>query len=295
MGEVNEPLPAQYGVSSSCAWASIRARCWPVTSGDGYTVIGDAVNVAARLQAAARPGNVTVGERDLPRDAARRSTTCPAGAAGAEGQGRAGAGLGGADRPTSEHTAGAAARRPAQAPLVGRSDELAAAADLLARVARKRGPHLATVIGEAGVGKSRLLRQFELDLQGATRRRWCAADAACRMARASSTGRSARLFAASAGSSTAIPPALAWAKLLARLGRAARRPRLRQPSPRRAKTAVIGRLLGIEAPEDAAASQSRGGRPARARSVLRGRALLCGGAGARGAAGARVGGHPLGR
>jgi Cdc6-like AAA superfamily ATPase len=47
---------------------------------------------------------------------------------------------------------------------VGRAAELAQLHDLLARVQRKRGPHLATVIGDPGVGKSRLVRQFEQEL-----------------------------------------------------------------------------------------------------------------------------------
>src|SRR5437899_12943073 len=33
------------------------------TVGEAYTVIGDAVNVASRLQASASPGTITVGER----------------------------------------------------------------------------------------------------------------------------------------------------------------------------------------------------------------------------------------
>ena len=45
------------------------------------------------------------------------------------------------------------------APLVGRGDELAQLHDLIERVARKRSPHLVTVIGEAGVGKTRLLQR----------------------------------------------------------------------------------------------------------------------------------------
>ena len=95
---------------------------------------------------------------------ARRSTTARSRAAGAQGQDRAGARVGGACGRRSGR------RRPprrlrADTPLVGRASELAQLHDLLARVQRKRGPHLATVIGDPGVGKSRLLRQFEQELQ----------------------------------------------------------------------------------------------------------------------------------
>ena len=62
--------------------------------GDGYTVIGDVVNVASRLQAAARPGTVTVGEATFRADP-RLGRLRAARAARPEGQGGAGAGLGG--------------------------------------------------------------------------------------------------------------------------------------------------------------------------------------------------------
>src|SRR4029077_20047731 len=59
---------------------------------------------------------------------------------------------------------GALATAAPRAPFVGRRAELAQLRDVLARVERRRGTHLATIIGEPGVGKSRLLRRFEHDL-----------------------------------------------------------------------------------------------------------------------------------
>ena len=60
----------------------------------------------------------------------------------------------------AEHAVGRLA--PArESPLVGRSEELAALETLYGRVVQESTPHLVTLVGEAGVGKTRLLREFE--------------------------------------------------------------------------------------------------------------------------------------
>jgi len=130
--------------------------------GDSYTVIGDPVNVAARLQSAGRPGSVTVGEQTwlATREAIEYVPLSPLS-------------LKGKSEPVAAWEAvRALARRAAQAaregqdsPLVGRSQELDLLTSQFERVEREGRPHLATVIGEAGVGKSRLLNEL-VDLLG---------------------------------------------------------------------------------------------------------------------------------
>jgi predicted ATPase/class 3 adenylate cyclase len=125
--------------------------------GDGYTVIGDTVNVAARLQAAARPGSVTVGESTYraTRDSISYEQLKPMV-------------LKGKSEPVPAwEAAGVVAERPVHrvaerpgAPLVGRVDESELLLSLVQRVQREGRAQLVTVIGQAGVGKSRLLREF---------------------------------------------------------------------------------------------------------------------------------------
>ena len=124
--------------------------------GGGYTVIGDAVNVAARLQAAARPGTVTVGE-----------STFRATRAKIDYEELAPLVLKGKSEPVpaweATATLGARPHRGAErpgAPLVGRAEESGLLVSLAQRVGREGRPHLVTVIGQAGVGKSRLLREL---------------------------------------------------------------------------------------------------------------------------------------
>jgi predicted ATPase len=129
--------------------------------GDGYTVIGDTVNVAARLQAAARPGTVTVGESTFRATRAQIDYT--------ELEPLV---LKGKSQPVPAWEATAAVgERPAHraeprtaAPLIGRAEESGLLLRLAERVSTESRPHLVTVIGQAGVGKSRLLREFRSSL-----------------------------------------------------------------------------------------------------------------------------------
>src|SRR5919108_572810 len=63
MDEVNEGLPA--GVHFDLRVGVNTGEVLAGSVGPAYTVVGDTVNVAARLQSAARPGSVTVGERTM--------------------------------------------------------------------------------------------------------------------------------------------------------------------------------------------------------------------------------------
>ena len=156
MDEINRDIPGGSGVSLSLRVGVNSGEVLAGQVGDGYTVMGDAVNVAARLQTAARPGSVTVGEitHRLTRGAIEYSELEPLD-------------LKGKSEPVPAWEAvrllipGQATRGARSgAPLIGREDESALLTSLFERVVRESHPHLVTVIGQAGVGKSRLLREL---------------------------------------------------------------------------------------------------------------------------------------
>ena len=127
-------------------------------------VAGDMVNTASRLQSAAQPGTVLVGEATY--RATSNAISLRAGwGAGAQGQGRARSRPGGRS-PWSRGAAVRAGPATLEPPFVGRDDELRLLKDLFDATARERKPRLVTVIGQAGIGKSRLAWEFEKYLDG---------------------------------------------------------------------------------------------------------------------------------
>ena len=247
MTEVNERLPE--GVSFALRAGLNTGEVLAGAVGQDYTVVGDTVNVAARLQTAAQPGSVTVGERTMratseavryeplePLELKGKSEPVPAWEA---------VGL------ITEH----ALRRATsgrEAPLVGRDYEVGALESLYERVVREERPHLVTLIGEAGVGKSRLLSELEQRLGDGEKA------AALRTGRCLPYGSGIVFWAlgevlreeceiVETDSSEE-----AWHKLSSYVRRvlAQAGEQLSEPPERRA--AIIGRSLGLEVPQELA-------------------------------------------
>jgi class 3 adenylate cyclase/tetratricopeptide (TPR) repeat protein len=147
-GELGVSLAIRTGINTGEVVVGDRA------SGEFYAT-GDAVNVAARLEQVADPGEILLGEEThrLVRDAVRIDAVGPLP-------------LKGKAEPVSAYRlvemivgAPAVARR-FDTPFVGREEELARLLSSFERSVAERAPILITVLGTAGIGKTRLAGEF---------------------------------------------------------------------------------------------------------------------------------------
>src|SRR5919109_4484016 len=124
---------------------------------------GDAVNVAARLEQAAAPGEILLGPETarLVRDAVETERTEPLELKGKREPLAA-------QRLLALHEEAPAFARRLDAPLVGRARELRRLREAFAQAVDDRSCQLFTILGVAGVGKSRLTAEFLGSLEDAT-------------------------------------------------------------------------------------------------------------------------------
>ena len=151
-----EALVVRAGVLTGEAAATLGA--------EGQALVaGDLVNTAARMQSAAAPGTVLVGEATMRASEASIDYE-PAGERVFKGKSapvpawravRVAAGHGGSGRVTR-----------LEPPFVGRDDELRMVKEVFHQAARERRPRLVSVTGPAGIGKSRLAWELEKYIDG---------------------------------------------------------------------------------------------------------------------------------
>jgi class 3 adenylate cyclase/tetratricopeptide (TPR) repeat protein len=129
-----------------------------VIAGDASTaqrmVTGDAVNTAARLEQAAGSGEVVLGDLTyrLARDQIEVEFMPPLTLKGKAEPVPAYRLIGVSQQTAAAHSSGT--------PFVGREEEMGRLAGALAEAVTVRGARMITVVGDAGVGKSRLIREF---------------------------------------------------------------------------------------------------------------------------------------
>lgn len=152
-GEGERALRFRVGVATGEALVDVAAA----RDGGQAIVAGDVVNTASRLQSLAPPGGVLVcgSTYTLTKSSIRYEAQPPAT-------------LRGRSTPTEVWLALAPLRRnhpdreAGSTPLVNRTHELSLLVNALHRGLRERTPQLVTVIGHAGIGKSRLVHELFL-------------------------------------------------------------------------------------------------------------------------------------
>jgi class 3 adenylate cyclase/predicted ATPase len=238
-------VAAVAGLGTEAGVAGLTARAGVVTgevavtlgaAGEGM-VAGDAVNTAARVQAAAEPGSVLA-------DGATQRLACGgvgfADAGEHQLKGRAQpehlwratrvlAGVGGSQRVDG-----------LEAPLTGRDAELRTVKELFHAAAERRVPRLVVVSGPAGVGKSRLGWEFRKYIDGLAEQVWWHRGRCLSYGDGVAFWALAEMVRQRLGIAEEDPPEPAAGKLAAGLDRFV-------PDPgERAYTGVrLGRLLGV--------------------------------------------------
>ena len=156
LSALNEELAQDWGVTIAVRTGVNTGEVVAGDSGGGQRfATGDAVNVAKRFEEAAPPGEILLGEPTymLVRDAVE---VAEVEALGLKGKTAAVA----AYRLLSLEGDVPGRARRLDSPMVGRERELAALEQAYRRAVGERACHLFTLLGAAGVGKSRLVAEF---------------------------------------------------------------------------------------------------------------------------------------
>jgi class 3 adenylate cyclase/tetratricopeptide (TPR) repeat protein len=161
LGLLNKELERDHGATLACR---IGVNTGEVVAGDASArqalVTGDAVNVAARLEQNAPPGEIliSVSTLRLVRDAVVAEPVAPIEMKGKAEQVAA-------HRLVAVHAGAAGVARRLDSPLVGRERQLAQLRQAFEEVVADRVCHLFTILGAPGVGKSRLVQEALVDLE----------------------------------------------------------------------------------------------------------------------------------
>jgi class 3 adenylate cyclase/tetratricopeptide (TPR) repeat protein len=162
LSALNEVLASSWGVRLAMRTGVNTGEL--VIGEEEEIFVGDAMNTAARLEQAAAPGQVLVGEATwrLVHHAVKLESV---GALELKGKAQAVP----AWRLVSAEASRDGDRAPSMAPLVGRASELQRLRAALDDTLQARACRLVTVIGSPGVGKTRLASEFARALDGDAR------------------------------------------------------------------------------------------------------------------------------